>query len=293
MPKITIPRYAPIGGMILDFDGKDDFVIIPHHEDLNPGAQTPFTIEVWVKVAKVQPYLKNYDHSIIEKWEGALPHEARYPYVIRYLDERSPADPGGVVAARYDAGHVYEVRSDPGLSMNDGAYHHIAFVLYAIDPVNEQPNSLRLYIDGKLQKAQTQDGSTHPKNLSPIYLGRRGPYSVDPNYLCGQIGSVHIWNGALDEAQIRGSMFATLVGPVHIDGTTIDLMGSWRCNEGYGKLAFDYARGNDGALGDGQTSTEPTWVVSGLNQPPRFIPPIFPPENLLGGRKHEVRKGNG
>ena len=43
------------------------------------------------------------------------------------------------------------------------------------------------------------------------------------------------------------------------------LVGDWRCNEGYGAIAFDYAKSNNGILGgsDG-LEAQPEWVVSGI-----------------------------
>src|SRR5262249_43229758 len=49
------------------------------------------------------------------------------------------------------------------------------------------------------------------------------------------------------------------------------LLGNWRCDEGYGTLAFDYTSIFNAALGGGKAEDSPEWIVSTILKPPDFI----------------------
>lgn len=160
----------------LAFDGKDDYVEIPNFHSINFAKDQDFTIEVRVRVSSLQPDSEDEDNDIIEKWSGSGP----YPYVIRYNNRT-----GKIMAARYGSDDNPSERPQiiSKTSINDGLFHHIAFV--------KEGGNLSLYIDGKKEN-ETQDnakGDTH--NDSPLYLGCRGGYR---NYFKGEISEVCIWD---------------------------------------------------------------------------------------------------
>jgi hypothetical protein len=275
--KLTIPRFAPITNMVLNFDVKveiiegtpitekmvGDYVEIPNAEDINFNVDQDFSIEVWVKAASQE------GGGVLEKWEGG---GTPYPYVIRYLDNNGKGD---IKVARYDGeanGANNPSITSTNTNINDGQFHYVTFVKNGI--------YLYLYIDGQLDPTppgepnnpnpaqDTTTGST--QNSSPIYLARRGN---GISFFKGQIGQLRIWSISLTSEQIWSYYNQ---GPFigHQDSLIAKpgLVGDWRCNEGYGNIAFDYARGNNGVLG-GTTGelTKPEWVVSTIGLLPLFI----------------------
>src|SRR5262245_53761520 len=89
MGVITIPRFAPITGMALEFDPEQlsetedwlgKFVTIPHTEDVNFGPDQDFSIEVWVNPASVQKWTGHASVSILEKWGINRVDGTDYPY---------------------------------------------------------------------------------------------------------------------------------------------------------------------------------------------------------------------
>ena len=273
----TVPYYAPIGDMILAFDGESDYVRIPTADDINFGPQDDFTVEFWAKPEKEQVYTKHGDNEMVEKWSGT----GGYPYAIRYLNQTvTPAtDRGKVIATRFD-GDITKLNSAviSNITIDDGDFHHIAFVR----ATGNGTGKLYLYIDGRLHGGPVDDYATgDTTNDSPLYLGRRGGNPAnDDNFFTGQLGRVRIWQGALTEEQVKATMYQTLTGKIEFrDQTgkvTAKLVGNWRSDEGYGSLTFDYAGWNTGLLGGGTAADEPNWVVSTILPPMEVIDPIPP-----------------
>ena len=66
-------------GKAYNFDG-DDWIVVPHTEEINFHKDDPFSISLWVKS---NPGNTEVGRSILEKWQGgSIP----YPYVVRYKD---------------------------------------------------------------------------------------------------------------------------------------------------------------------------------------------------------------
>lgn len=253
----TIAAYAPIGGMVLRFSGCREFVAIPNAEAINFQRDQSYTVECWVRPEKVQPFTAARDNDVVEKWSGT----GGYPYVIRYLNQTGGANAGRVVAARWDGRQSTSVLSAGRI--DDGEFHHVAMVFTA-----GSPGQLSLFIDGRPAGGPVDDltsGATD--NDSPLFLARRGEDAPHPNYFAGDLGRVRVWKGALTQREIEATMHATYFGPYefhHADGTVgARLVGNWRCDEGYGDLAYDYSGGRDaGRLGGGRDDQAPVWVVS-------------------------------
>lgn len=141
-------------------DGVSDYLSIPDSDRLEFGPNDDFTVALWVKADHTQPSSNTPDNAILAKWSG----QGGYPYTIRYMNQT-----GKIRVARYDGSNFTKI--DSSASINDEAYHHIAFV--------KNGSTLKLYIDG-VENGQTTDktsGST--SNNSDLYLGMRGgPTSI-------------------------------------------------------------------------------------------------------------------
>jgi hypothetical protein len=277
-PEATIAAYAPIGNMILRFSGRREFVAIPNAEAINFRRDQSYTVECWVRPEKVQPFTAAPDNGVVEKWSGG---PAGYPYAIRYINQTGGGDAGRVVVARWDGSYSTSVLSE--WAIDDGEFHHVAMVFAAGDP-----GQLSLFVDARPSGGPVDDMTTGPtENDSPLFLGRRGD-APHPNFFAGDLGRVRVWKGALTRKDIEATMYATYFGRYQLRGpdgqVRAELVGNWRCDEGYGDLAYDYSGRDSGRFGGGQEDQAPVWVVSTIL--PRYgvwVPAAGPRGEVGGG----------
>ncbi|NEO17497.1 MULTISPECIES: LamG domain-containing protein [unclassified Moorena] len=118
---------------LLSFDGQDDYLEIPHSDQLNfandQAKDQNFTIELWVRPEKVQARTQETYNSILEKGSGS----GGFPYGIRY-DNQS----GKIQVIRSDGTNFATISSTKAI--NDDNFHHVAFV--------KDSSTLYLYLDG-------------------------------------------------------------------------------------------------------------------------------------------------
>ena len=258
--ELTIPRYAPVWRTNLEFNGKSDYVEIPNSQDINFGKQD-FTVACWVLAAKEQQDTKSDQNDILSKF---LEETKGYPYAIRYLNQTADDNAGKILAKRFDGTLDSSVMSKT--KINDGQFHHIAFVR----KTEGDSAKLYLYLDGKDPVITEDTTNKDTTNDSPLYLGMRGDSS---SYFTGGIGRLLIFKKALDEKEIRywmrqNTSILPQDNPVWLE-EKIGLVRDWRCNEGYGTIAFDHAKSNNGILGGSNgLEARPEWVASTI---PTFV----------------------
>ena len=164
------------------FDGKaysfggDDWIQIPHAEEINFQKYDPFSITLWVKSSTGNTELR----SIIEKWQGG---GSPYPYVIRYKE-------GGTYNfARYDGSSSNSI-----LGNND--IFDQSFTQLAISGDGE---SFSCFINGVLDQSVEVSGGSITNN-KPLYIGRRGGNM--PWFFHGSIDDIRIYDRALSAAEV-------------------------------------------------------------------------------------------
>ncbi|MEO0739798.1 MAG: LamG domain-containing protein, partial [Cyanobacteria bacterium J06649_12] len=211
----------------LSLDGINDRVSIPNSTSINFGTNDNFTVETLVKVDPNQLDLGNGDNDIIEKWSGS----GGYPFVIRYL-----RDSGKIVAARYDGSTSASVYST--VSLNDGQFHHIAFV--------KNGDTLQLYIDGQLDGSAADTTSNSTQNDSALFVGNRN----DKNHFRGELDELRIWNTARSKEDINAFRDSKLTG------AESGLVGYWNFDEdSSGSTVIQDIKGNlNGTLISGQSN---------------------------------------
>ncbi|MEB3340848.1 LamG-like jellyroll fold domain-containing protein [Okeania sp.] len=211
-------------GKSLNLDGQNDYLEIPDTNAIDFAKDQNFTVESWVQADPNQTPGGNTDRDIIEKWSGP----GGYPYVIRY-DRNN----GKIVAARWDGTNGPAIVSTK--TLNDGQYHHIAFV--------KDGSALKLYIDGQLEGTTTDTTTGNTQNNSPLFIGNRGGVA---NHFKGKVDELRIWNVARTEAEIQDSLNATFTG------NETGLVGYWNFNNDSGTTATDLtSNNNDGTLKNG------------------------------------------
>ena len=174
----------------LNFDGINDHVSL-HNTIGNFGASQSFTVTCWVKVAATQVSLANTDNAILEKWDGVA---GAYPFVIRYLN--SGPNAGKILARRYDGNESNSTVLISGGTINDGKWHHIAYV-------RESNGGLKLYIDGAFSNGDPDNVQNLTTNGSPLYVGSRN----NDNHFKGKIDEVRLWTVGKTQTEIQNEMF--------------------------------------------------------------------------------------
>jgi hypothetical protein len=186
----------PLGAV--SFDGIDDYIDIPHAEQINFESQTAFTISVWVKIPENQADPEGLGGTILSKWENAGTQP--YPYTIR-LNGTSSANNGKISAGIFQSFVTNCVPPDAlGLvsttSVNDNAWHHIVFA-------RNDDNMLQLYIDCKLEAEVEDPISCSLINDIRLLLGIRVPGGPDIRPLTGSIDELRMYNRFLNPTELN------------------------------------------------------------------------------------------
>jgi hypothetical protein len=150
-----------ICGGALNFDGVDDYVILPDI-DLVPD---PFTICAWVKI---QDNTLPGSHRILSRTHGNVPGEynfAFYPNYVLYLDVVRET---GIFRKAYEAAWTNEP-SPLGWHFYCGSWD-------SVERCDNYGDGIKLYIDGILQTNFTGGGSCYLYPRTGVHLTAIGAY---------------------------------------------------------------------------------------------------------------------
>lgn len=201
--------YLPGAGRALDFDGVNDYVLVPTNDVLKPTSA--LTLEAWINV-------RSFDTD----WETVL----------------SFAQDNGGSESGYDLAYVNgklrfrcktatmttnEWDNNPGTDVRYNEWVHIAGVYDGAQ--------VRFYQNGVLQESQDKTGDLNWQ-FAPIDF-RIGAYHDDNEdyYFDGQIDEVRVWSVARSEEELRTAMCTKL------SGSENGLVGYWHFDEGAGNTA--------------------------------------------------------
>jgi|GEM_PF-1854127 len=207
-------------GTLLDFDGADDYMIVPDSDNLD---LTSYTLETWVRLDAVKP---DWQPIIIKENQNLGVDQRNYGLWIKPNTQKLHY---AMAESDCSTGHSFDAVGDLSL----GEWHHVA--------VTYGGQNFKLYIDGKLD-------STHPLTITPcqgtgpVMFGWGG---VIYSPLDGALEESRIWNKARSQTEIRDAMHLTL------SGAEPGLVAYWQYNEGSGTTAADVVGGNDGLLVNG------------------------------------------
>jgi DNA-binding FadR family transcriptional regulator len=178
--EIVTAKWVPDGKFkgCLEFDGKTDYIQIPHHHSLNPDTDQ-ITAMAWYK-----PF--------------SFTDDTEYPPIVRkgsVLESCWGLDISGnnMRGFIYPAPGNYVIATGKS-PMSLGEWHHLAMVY------NGQ--EIRLYFNGELDSSiQTSAGIN--KNESLLWIGKKADESI---YLQGAIDDLAVMNIALTEVEIKKYM---------------------------------------------------------------------------------------
>jgi hypothetical protein len=224
--------YAQNNNTVLDFDGVDDFVNIPHDPSLN---LINFTIEAWVKTTQNIPFAR-----LVTKSVGG---QQSYSLCVN----------NGKAHIRFDNG--FDANStESTININDGNWHHIAGVR------NSSTNRLEIYVDGVLNNVEVKAGNPIPGTES-VSIGRFSATFPTPTFV-GQLDEVRIWNRALSQSEIQQGL------SVPLTGNETGLVAYYPFQEGIGgadntaiTTIVDQANGNNGTPQNfAQSGNNSNWI---------------------------------
>ncbi|HEX6941138.1 MAG TPA: LamG-like jellyroll fold domain-containing protein [Longimicrobiales bacterium] len=231
-PTLSIPRFAPLMDMSLKFDGVDDIVTAPTPQDWT--GSDGFTVTFWADLAEIEAGVSAGILGIAGAGgDGAfwaIDAAFRLHAYFNHVENVLPLDAWGrgwvYVATIYDAMRMSLTTFVGRGDLSDTVYL-------------SSPSKL-------------------PTNGN-ITIGHAGTDAY-PHFR-GRISRISLFKVALRARDAIAARYDMQFGAeVRMRP---DLVGSWRLNEGYGTIAFDYAsaEGCNGILGGGEPAAEPAWVI--------------------------------
>ena len=165
-----------------DFDGVDDWVEVPHSDELdfNNIDGDEFTAFCWVKTTVNSSELKwcLSKHESDGNWDPGFLLGTENGQLRMHFETISSTQHLDIL----------------GSYISDGQWHYIGFTLTA------SLNELKLYLDGSLEVTETiSDGSS--SNSFPFCIGSRN--GVPNSHFEGEIDDIRIFNRVLNESEIQ------------------------------------------------------------------------------------------
>lgn len=163
-------------GKGLEFDGVDDYVEVPHSDDLN---FTTFTLAAWIKMANT-----GANQQVIVK---KIPDPERKTYQLM-----SHTDSAGAMRGSFHVGGANRVVM--GVTpVTDEEWHHTA--------TTYDGSTLKVYLDGEMETEVAASGTPDTSD-APLGLGSSCP----GQFMKGVIDEAFVMNVAMEEEDIREIM---------------------------------------------------------------------------------------
>ena len=214
---IGLPLIGQTFGNAIIFDGIDDYMMVPHHESLNPGDDS-WTIALWIKA----PDLTQRGPLLGKRLR--VDGYNQYALGIGDTDPHYPS-PGKRLYYNYiDSAGVSERSGHLQDEFVDGNWHHIAVV------ANKAADDVSIYIDGILKTFIMNYGfGTWPDvgRLDSVLVARN---SSGSHHFEGIMDELSLWTKALTQQQINTIQSDTL-GPAYYSSTDSGLVAYYRFNE--------------------------------------------------------------
>ena len=228
-------------GTALQFDGQNDLVLMPNTNGIY-NLTSSWTVEAWV-----DPFDLNLDGPTAR------------PIVWKLANDSGSDDTFGLGWSHGQFVGQITVPDGHGGRLNYdvlSAVHSANTFLHVA--LGYDGESLTVYVNGILEGSTQVGPVTAFTGAAPLQVGNLLNSNHDPRGVFnGTIDEVRIWDTARSQADIRANMNQSLAG------NETGLIGYWRFDEGSGTVVHDLTSNhNDGTLGSGAPSTQPSWVAS-------------------------------
>lgn len=183
-------------GHYITFNGTDQYMVIPNHEDFNIAADQSFTVTGWVRnetYTNFPRYVCKRDMSV----QGAGDERTGY----EFFGSGSAGQSLGLNTPTATSGHALSVYT--GVTVPAGEWMHFALV---VDRTN---NEIRIYQNGETNSswaAAVNDWAV--TNTHDVFVGAGNSGGQPTNYCNGSFGNVRFYHMALDADEIIRDMNA-------------------------------------------------------------------------------------
>lgn len=187
----------------ITFNGTDQYMVIPHHEDFNIAADQSFTVTGWVRnetYTSYPRYVCKRDMSVT----GAGSERSGY----EFFGTGSAGQSLGLNTPTATSGHALSVYT--GVTVPAGEWMHFALV---VDRTN---NEIRIYHNGQTNSswmAPVNDWAV--TNTHDVFIGAGNSGGQPANFCNGSFGNVRFYHMALDTDEINVDMSADDLYDLH------------------------------------------------------------------------------
>ena len=173
----------------ITFNGTDQYMVIPHHEDFNISANQNFTLTGWVR----NETYTNFPRYVCKRDMSAQSGSERTGY--EFFGSGSAGQSLGLNTPTSTSGHALSVYT--GITVPAGEWIHFALV---VDRTN---NEIRIYHNGETQSAWAAAvGDWAVTNTHDVYIGAGNSGGAPSNFCNGSFGNVRFYNMALNANEI-------------------------------------------------------------------------------------------
>ncbi|MDQ6480586.1 LamG-like jellyroll fold domain-containing protein [Dyadobacter sp. LHD-138] len=193
---ITVTRLFKAPGNALQFAGSKTDVNAEEYVKIDKKIESPdFTLEAWIRTSEhsVTGSLGYTASALFNSDKGGTAND----FVMGILNDKITFFDGN-----RNATTIGEV------SVVDGRWHYVAVVRKA-------GVSVKIYVDGKLDKENTSGAGTLPLNAN-TYIALGGNPGYAPGAFTGSMDEVRIWKTARSHAEIADNMLRA-ISPTHQD----------------------------------------------------------------------------
>ena len=180
----------------ITFNGTDQYMRIPHHEDFNIAADQSFTVTGWVRnetYTSYPRYVCKRDMSVT----GAGSERSGY----EFFGTGSAGQSLGLNTPTATSGHALSIYT--GVTVPAGEWMHFALV---VDRTN---NEIRIYHNGETNSnwtAPVNDWAV--TNTHDVFIGAGNSGGQPANFCNGSFGNVRFYNIALEPDEIQRDLGA-------------------------------------------------------------------------------------
>lgn len=180
----------------ITFNGTDQYMVIPHHEDFNIAADQSFTVTGWVRnetYTSFPRYVCKRDMSVT----GAGSERSGY----EFFGTGSAGQSLGLNTPTATSGHALSVYT--GVTVPAGEWMHFALV------VDRPNNEIRIYQNGETNSswvAAVNDWAV--TNTHNVFIGAGNSGGQPANFCNGSFGNVRFYNIALEPDEIQRDLGA-------------------------------------------------------------------------------------
>ena len=174
----------------ITFNGIDQYMLVPHHEDFNIAADQSFTLTGWVRnetYTSYPRYVCKRDMSV----QGAGNERTGY----EFFGTGSAGQSLGLNTPTSTSGHALSVYT--GVTVPASEWMHFALV------VDRSNNEIRIYHNGETNSSWAAAvGNWAVTNTHDVFIGAGNNGGQPANYCNGSFGNVRFYNMALSASEI-------------------------------------------------------------------------------------------